>query len=56
MPHLEDILALKPACVWLQSGITNHEFEQKLAAAGIRVVPSRCLKVDRAAACGRSHL
>lgn len=92
LQHLDDILALKPDCVWLQSGIrcaasacwcifgcvllcqrmvtamqlvtdcptryccSNPEFEQAVAAAGITVVPSRCLKVDRAAAAGRSAL
>lgn len=29
---------------------SNPEFERKLAAEGISVVVSRCLKVDRAAA------
>ncbi|EFN56126.1 hypothetical protein CHLNCDRAFT_14107, partial [Chlorella variabilis] len=48
--HLDDIVALRPDCVWLQSGISHPEFEERLAAAGIKVVPSRCLKVDRAAA------
>ena len=50
--HVEDILAMdpRPACVWLQSGITNPAVEQALAAAGMQVVVSRCLKVDRAAA------
>lgn len=45
-PHLEDILAAKPAAVWLQSGITNQAFEEKLAKAGIKVVSDRCLMVD----------
>ncbi|KAI3426167.1 hypothetical protein D9Q98_008544 [Chlorella vulgaris] len=54
--HLDDILALRPDCVWLQSGISNPEFEAQLAEAGIKVVPDRCLKVDRAAAGGRSAL
>ena len=58
LQHLDDILALRPDCVWLQSGITHPEVEQQLAEAGIKVVPSRCLKVDRAAAGagGRSSL
>jgi hypothetical protein len=108
LQHLDDILALKPACVWLQSGIrcffpygfcalppllssprpawlarvpalpgapsvslqtpllhlvtrlssarSHPEVEERLAAAGIKVVPSRCLKVDRAAAGGRAAL
>lgn len=39
--HLEDILAARPKAVWLQSGITNPEFEAALAAAGITVVANR---------------
>lgn len=34
----------------MQSGISNPEVEQQLAAAGIDVVVSRCLMVDRRAA------
>ena len=50
--HVEDILAMspRPKCVWLQTGISNPEFEQAIANAGITVVVSRCLKVDRSAA------
>jgi predicted CoA-binding protein len=50
--HLNDILAMnpRPTCVWLQSGISNPEFEMKLAEAGIKVVSNRCLKVDRTSA------
>lgn len=56
-PHLDDILAAKPKAVWLQSGITNPEFEQALAAAGIQVVSDRCLMVDhRRAVSNRSAL
>ena len=52
--HLPDILAMnpRPACVWLQSGISNPEFEQALADHGIKVVVSRCMKVDRATTAG----
>lgn len=50
--HLEDILAMdpRPDVVWLQSGISNREFEDTLAENGITVVVNRCLKVDRNAA------
>eukprot|EP00887_Chlorella_sp_A99_P004315 scaffold15.g4315.t1 len=53
--HVDDILAMdpRPACVWLQSGISNAEVEQRLAEEGIPVVVSRCLMVDRRAAQGR---
>lgn len=39
--------------VWLQSGISEPRFEEALARAGIRVVPDRCLKVDRTRALSR---
>jgi uncharacterized protein len=45
-PHLDDILAKRPRAVWLQSGIRNDGFAQRLADAGIDVVQDRCLMVD----------
>ncbi len=45
-PHLEDILAKRPSAVWLQSGIRNDAFAERVAAAGIDVVQDRCLKVE----------
>ncbi len=39
--------------VWLQSYISEPRFEEALARAGIRVVPDRCLKADRARALSR---
>ena len=44
--HLPDLLAKKPKAVWLQSGIRNDAFADKLAAAGIDVVQDRCLMVE----------
>jgi uncharacterized protein len=44
--HLADILAKKPKSVWLQLGIRNDAFADKLAAAGIDVVQDRCLMVE----------
>jgi predicted CoA-binding protein len=55
-PHLEDILAAKPAAVWLQSGITNQAFEENLAKAGIKVVSDRCLMVDHRQAAASSRM
>lgn len=49
-PHLDDILAKKPRCVWLQSGIRNDAFAQALIAQGIDVVQDRCLMVEHRAA------
>ena len=45
--HLPDLLALAPPAVWLQSGISHPGFEAALMEAGIDVVVSRCLMVER---------
>jgi predicted CoA-binding protein len=45
-PHVDDILAAKPRCVWLQSGITHSAAAETFARAGIKVVQDRCLMVE----------
>jgi len=50
--HLEEILALEPRLVWLQLGIRNDAFAQKLEAAGIPVVQDSCLEVVHSALMG----
>lgn len=45
-PHLDELLAKKPALVWLQLGIQDDAFAGRLAEAGIDVVQNRCLMVD----------
>jgi predicted CoA-binding protein len=49
--HLDDILAKRPAAVWLQSGIRNDAFAESLMAAGIDVVQDRCIMVDHRRLC-----
>lgn len=44
--HLDDIVAAKPGCVWLQSGIRDAVFTKRLLEAGIDVVEDRCLMVE----------
>lgn len=44
--HLDDVLAAKPKSVWLQLGIRDDAFAERLARAGIDVVQDRCLLVD----------
>jgi predicted CoA-binding protein len=44
--HLPDLLAARPAAVWLQSGIRNDAAAEVLARAGIAVVQDRCLMVE----------
>ncbi len=44
--HLDDLLAARPAVVWLQLGIRDDASAEKLARAGIIVVQDRCLLVE----------
>lgn len=44
--HLGDILAARPAAVWMQLGIREDDVAEELAEAGILVVQDRCLLVD----------
>lgn len=44
--HVDDIIAKKPAAVWLQSGIRNDAAAERLARCGIKVVQDRCLMVE----------
>jgi len=50
--HLDDLLASRPALVWLQQGIRHDEAAARLAEAGIDVVQDRCLMVDHRRALG----
>jgi predicted CoA-binding protein len=47
--HLDDILAKRPKAVWLQLGIRDDAFAQRLESAGIEVVQDRCIMVDHRA-------
>jgi predicted CoA-binding protein len=44
--HVDDLIALRPTTVWLQSGIRDDASAEKLAKAGIQVVQDRCLMVE----------
>ena len=44
--HLDDLLAVRPGLVWLQSGIRNDTIAGRLEDAGIAVVQDRCLMVE----------
>lgn len=46
LPHVDDLLAARPAAVWMQSGIRNPEAAERLARAGIRVVQDHCAMVE----------
>jgi len=41
-------LELRPKVLWLQSGITHPESEERARALGLKVVSDRCIKVDHA--------
>ena len=45
-PHVDDILAKRPASVWFQLGIRNDAVAERLAREGIDVVQDRCLLVE----------
>jgi predicted CoA-binding protein len=49
MAHLDDILAKRPKSVWLQLGIRNDPFIQRLVDEGIEAVQNRCIMVDHRA-------
>ncbi len=44
--HVDDILAVRPSLVWLQSGIRDDAVADRLERAGIAVVQDRCLMVE----------
>jgi predicted CoA-binding protein len=44
--HLDDLLAARPRAVWLQQGIRDDAFAERLVEAGIDVVQDRCLMVE----------
>ncbi len=44
--HVDDLIALRPTTVWLQSGIRDDVSAERLARAGIQVVQDRCLMVE----------
>ncbi len=44
--HVDDLIAARPAGVWMQSGIRNAEAAEALARAGIRVVQDRCAMIE----------
>jgi predicted CoA-binding protein len=48
--HEADLIAKKPAVVWLQSGIRHDALAERLSAAGIDVIQDRCLMVEHRAA------
>ena len=48
-PHVDDIIAKRPASVWFQLGIRNGEAAERLARAGIKVVQDMCIMVEHRA-------
>jgi len=52
--HLDDILAVRPRLVWLQSGIRNDAFARRLERERIAVVQDRCIMVEHRRLLGAS--
>lgn len=50
--HLDEILNAAPSSVWIQLGIRDDAFAEKLARAGIKVVQDKCLLVEHRALIG----
>lgn len=44
--HTDEILAKKPAAVWMQLGISNDDAAGEFTEAGIDVVQNRCAMVE----------
>jgi predicted CoA-binding protein len=44
--YVEDVVKMKPKVFWEQLGIHNPEAEEKIAAAGIKVVYDHCMRVE----------
>ena len=44
--HFDDILAKRPKSVWLQLGIADDSFAERLTREGIDVVQDKCLMVE----------
>jgi uncharacterized protein len=45
-PIVEQAIAVKAGCVWMQLDIENDDAKQQAEAAGIAVVMNRCTKID----------
>jgi uncharacterized protein len=46
MPLVEEAIAIRPRCVWMQLGIINEGAAIKARQAGIAVVMDECIKIE----------
>ena len=49
-PVIEDAIAAKAGCVWLQAGITNPPALERAREAGLAVAQNRCTMVEHRSA------
>lgn len=45
-PIVDEAIRLGLGCIWMQQGVTHLRAAEKAAAAGIKVVMDRCIKLD----------
>ncbi len=45
---VQEAIAIHPKAVWLQLGLAHHESAEKVRAAGLQMVQSKCIKVEHA--------
>jgi uncharacterized protein len=45
-PIVDEAIPIKPALIWLQLGVVDHDAEQRAEAAGIPFIMDHCLAIE----------